>query len=163
MSQTLEDALKNPTPTADKRIRAFTERVRRTPRRQGPATRELPGLNVAALQAKYGADRAHLPRAISATFKVPVGCSTHHLETLKKEAFLRFCGQLMAMGWEPVVDSQHPVQDAPGVYPARDMLDGTLLLDQREWLLRVWFRFKNPQPQRIELAPEDVAPVALTA
>lgn len=163
MTETLEATLRNPTPTADKRIRGFAARMHTLPRRRTAPLPEVPGLDVPTLQRKYDPTNAHLPRPHMATFRVPVGCSPSHLLALKKAAFLRLVQALNAQGWEPVVDSQHPPQDGPGVYPARDLDTNIPLLDQREWLLRVWFRFRNPQPVRIDLTPQDVAPTRLTA
>ncbi len=163
MSQSLEEALRNPTPTADKRVRAFTDRVRAMERRPLIPMKSAAALNVAALQRKYDPSLAHHPRIQTATFRVPVGCTPAHLHQLKLAALKKLIQALDKMGWEAVVDSQHPVQDQQGVYPARDLANNTQLLDQREWLIQAWFRFRNPQPQRIELLAEDVAPVAMTA
>ncbi len=153
-SSPLSDALHNPTPTKIKRGRQYAA-VRDAKRAAGIAPKReytMEALDTAALSRKYGMDRAHHPRRKTGTFHVPLDVSPRTYQGIRDGAINTFIEYMDKEGWDFVSDLR--IQVYPGVYPARDLATGLDLLDRREFLVQAHFRFRNPQPVRIELPPE---------
>lgn len=151
--------LVNPTPTKVKREAAFTKRLKGAARRDGAL--EIPALDCAALSRKYGMERAYEPKMHEGTFVAPLGIKPDQYQRLRNDMIHRFLDAMDKQGWDFVADQR--IQVYPGIYPARDLVSGLDLLDRREMVIRAHFQFRNPQPIRLELPPELVAAVPITA
>ena len=174
----LPSALASPTPTADKRIKRYNDALAikrhneavlaRRNRKPLPKQlrKEIPGLDVAALAAKYGSgDAQNKPQVRIGTFKVPVwqpGWDVVRFESAfarqKRWACERFLGMLDGEGWDV-----KRVEIKWGVYPYRDVLTGKDDPYQREVLIVAECGLrKDPEPVVIHLEREDVEPLILT-
>lgn len=155
------------TPTADRRLAAYRPRLERAlappdPRADAPPppTRtEIPGLDLARLGRKYGPQNAGRPRALRGTFAVPLDVSARQYAAFRDAAVRRFVESLDKQGWQ--FRPEYRIQVTPGLYPARDLRDGTPRLDQREVVVTAHFAFRDPKPLRLELPPDVVAPLAV--
>lgn len=157
---TLVDTLSNPIPTESKRVAAYAERARLHDwTKRDTEDVVIPPLDAEALTRQYGMDRATWPQPKYGTFRVPVGATEAQYLALRARAIGTFVEQHDKMGW--TFQPQFKIQVAPGVYPAYDLRDRIPLLDQREFIVRACFCFRNPKPIRIELRPDDLEPYVL--
>jgi hypothetical protein len=149
-------ALLDRTTTAEKRIAGYNAALARRGKRPKQTRREIPGLDVAALAAKYGSgDAQNKTQTRIGTFKVPMGISWARWETYRNLAAARFLKALEDQGWQ--VDR---LQVRPGVYPYRDVLSGKDDPDFREMqIVATCGLRKEPDPVAIHLDEEDVAPI----
>lgn len=149
-----------PTPTKDKRVRRWLAgsgpRVKER-LLEYPARVEIPALDMAALQRKYSPEEGERPRVLTGTFRAPAVCTEAQFEQLARRAVGLFVKTMDQQGW----DLKGSVKLTPGVYPARDLLSGVPLLDEREIIVRAPFALRRPKPVRIELPPEMREPFAV--
>lgn len=151
-------ALLHPEPTADKRVRRYNDALKRRGRRPKVKTRALPGLDVAALAAKYGGDAQNTTQTRVGSFRVPIGISWSRWERYRNLAAEKFLKALEAQGWQVT-----KLTAKPGPYPYRDVLTGRDDANYREMhLVAECGLRKAPEPVRVELDPEDIAPIVQT-
>lgn len=148
----LDDA----TTTAAKRIARFIDRTDW----DKIAKRErknivIPGVDTAALSRKYGMEAAAAPTLIEGTFRVPFGVSLTIYLRLRTEALHTFIETMGKRGYE--FYPSYGIKVEKGMYPAVDMLSRKLHWDQREMRILAYFRFRKPEPVRIELPPHLLA------
>ena len=150
-------ALDNPTPTRVKRGQAYAALVDARRRKGATAPKEYlrEAVDTAALSRQYSMDAARAPRIVQGTFVVPLGVSARRYRDIRNDAIGRFVRAMDTQGWEAVIDAGHRIDVLPGVYPYRDLATGLDMLDRREFIVRVWFRFRNPQPLKLEV-PESL-------
>lgn len=178
----------NPEPTADKRLAPFMDRIdwaqvdnQGSEDREHPKEIELaPALDTAALSRKYGMANAHKPVLKVGTFQVPLRINLNRWENYRRGAITKFLRGMSLQGWDVASDLRFPpgadtvpgVQGVyyegqgtilvyPGIYPARDLRDQVPLLDRREYRVAAHFRFRNPQPKRILVTPDLLAPLVV--
>lgn len=154
----LEPALDNPTPTAQKRLDAWTDRIDweklKTHKPEGP--KDIPGLDVATLQAKYGPHTAYWPREHWGTFRAPLGATRAQFERIKYESVKRWLEHMDREGWQ--FRSEYRIQVCDGQYPAYDLRDRVALFDEKQFNVRAWFTKRAPETIRYELDPLVVEP-----
>ncbi len=151
-------ALTNPEPTATKRVRRYADALRRRGKRAKVARRELPGLDVAALAAKYGGDAQNTTQTRVGTFKVPINITVSRWEQYRNYAAEKFLKALDAQGWQVA-----RLTAKPGVYPYQDVLTGLADPDYREMLLVAECGLrKAPEPVVVHLDAADVEPLVQT-
>src|SRR5690242_6021258 len=92
-------ALLNPETTADKRTRRYNVELERRGKRPKQTERVIPGLDVAALAAKYGGDPANTTQTRIGVFKVPIGISLDKWRCIRNVAVERFTKALEGQGW----------------------------------------------------------------
>ncbi len=147
--------LDDPTTTAEKRLARWTSRLDwEALGERGPVL--VPGLDARALSRKYGMEAAARPQLIECTFKVPFGVSRTPYLRYRKRALVRMVQALDKMGYDLVPEMGIRVEK--GMYPAVDLRDGKPDPDRREMRILAYFRFRKPEPVRIELPPELLAP-----
>ena len=154
----IRPALLDPIPTAEKRVERYNAALRNV-QRPRVARRELPGLDIAALAAKYGGgDAQNRTQLRTGSFKVPIRCSRDRWERMRNHAAEKFLRALEGQGWQV-----SKLTAEPGVYPYRDILTGTDDPDFREMLLVAECGLrKEPEAVVISLDPEDVEPIVQT-
>jgi hypothetical protein len=146
-------ALLNPEPTADKRGRQYAAALTRRGRRPRTTRREVPGLDLAELAAKYGQDAQNTTQ-----IRMPIGIGWSRWEQYRNYAADRFLRALEDQGWQVV-----RLTAKPGVYPYQDVLTGLSDPDYREMLLVAECGLrKAPEPVVVTLEPEDLAPIVHT-
>ena len=129
--------LLDPTPTAQKRLLAFT--------RQRQQQHSVVGMDVAAMRraAHAQTNGGHGPWQILGSFRAPKDCSKHIFEGLYT-------------GYKPVLEL------IPGQNPAIDALTNRVLLDEREVIIRAWFTCRKPDMKAgIELPVEIFEPLSV--
>lgn len=151
-------ALDNPTPSAEKRNLAWGAKIDwdKFGKKAEPGRREIPELDMAQLQAKYGPDRAYWPREHTATFRAPIGARQDQFERIRNDAVRHWLEYMDRDGWD--FRSEYRISVYPGVYPAYDLRDRVALLDEREFMAVAFFVKRQPETVRIELDPDDIAP-----
>ena len=143
-------ALDNPIPTATKRLAKWQKQVDfGNLHRRKTRNVVVPGLDVAALSRKYGMEEATKPRLVEGTFTVPIGISPSAYHAIRNDAIKRFIEAMDKQGWEFV--PIYRIKVYPGMYPAVDLRDGIPLLDMREMRVHAHFRFRKPEPVKIEI------------
>jgi hypothetical protein len=145
--------LSDTTTTAAKRIGRWLDQVdwENLGRRKRMDTL-IPGLDAARLSRKYGMEAASAPQPIEATFTVPLGVTrTRYLE-YRKRALKRMIEGLDKMGWEFI--PKLGIEVTKGMYPAVDLRDRKPDFDKREMRIKAFFRFRKPEPVKIELPKE---------
>ena len=164
----LVPALDRPTPTADRKIAAY--RQRRAQRggmaalvRQPHATYTIPAVDTTALSRQYGMENASLPKWHEATFQAPLNATWQQYEKIRDDAMKQFIGVMTMKGYTLLANESYRPRVSPGVYPAYDLMDGYAVLDRREFIIGMWFTFRNPKPVRIELPPHLLAPYTVHA
>jgi hypothetical protein len=121
----------------------------------------LPGLDGRALTRIYGMDAPRKPQWKLATFRAPLGATQSQYEKLRDKAIEKTVRAMSKQGWDLLADTNHRPKVSPGVYPAWDLRDNVAILDQREFVLGMWFTFRNPKPVRLELPPHLLRPVTV--
>ena len=151
-------ALDNPDPSAVKRNQKWAAKIDwdKFGKKAEPGRREIPGLDMAQLQTKYGPDRAYWPREWTATFRVPIGATQTQYERIKYDAIRHWLDHMDRDGWQ--FRSEYRISVYPGVYPAFDLRDRVALLDEREMMAVAFFVKREPETIRLELEPDDIAP-----
>jgi hypothetical protein len=162
----LVPALDRPTPTADRKIAAFQERLAQRGGMRGivddaPTRVTIPGLDIAALSCQYGMDEAIKPHWLEGTFQAPLQATWPQYERIRDEALKRFISITTKRGWDLLVSNDYRPRVSPGVYPARDLHSGFLILDRREFVIGCWFTFRQPKPLRIEIPPSWREPLTI--
>jgi hypothetical protein len=112
----------------------------------------VPGLDTASLSRKYGMEAASAPQPIEATFTVPFGVTRTLYLQYRQRALKRMIEGLDKMGWEFV--PKLGIEVTKGMYPAVDLRDRKPDFDKREMRIRAFFRFRKPEPVKIELPKE---------
>lgn len=123
--------------------------MERAAKERRPTT--LPGLDVAALQQKYRPDRGDWPRAHEATFRVSVDLDDAQYQQIRKDAIGKFLTEMHRRGWDLYTAPGCRPRVYPGICPARDLLSGKDLPGTREMIVRIWFRLRRPEAQRVEI------------
>ncbi len=177
-------ALRETTTTAEKRTRAFGARLDPAKLRSKPkGDRIVPGLDLPAMQFKYGPERAHWPRLLESCFRVPKDISLAAYFELRNQKILTAMRYWQGQGYELVNLSADearwlarrgwkratwlngkPIQVIPGANPAFDLGESgevRALPDQREFIVRANFRCIKPVTIREELDPGLVAPIEI--
>lgn len=154
----LVPALDRPTPTADRKIAAYRQvRAQRGGMaslvKSAPREYTIPALDVAALSRQYGMANASAPRWLEATFQVPLQATWPQYEKIRDDAMKKFIGTMVKRGYTVHASENFRPRVSPGVYPAHDLMDGIAILDRREFIIGMWFTFRNPKPVRLELPP----------
>ena len=169
MISPLELALANPETTKAKKERTpiappdIRQRMDERGRQFRGKKRELviPGLDVAALNAKYGMAHANDPKPHGMTFRCRVGGTPEEYrrryEQAKFTALKRWIDWERKNGWELIPSLR--IQIMPWVFPAVDLLDGQPLSDQREFRVQAYFYLNYSRVQRMVLPPEITKPV----
>lgn len=152
-------ALLDPEPTADKRVRRYNAALTARGRRPRQPRREIPGLDVGALSARYGAgDAQNLTQIRLGTFRVPIGISWDQWTAFRNLAATRFLKALEDQGWQV-----SKLTARPGRYPYPDVLSGVEDPDFREMqLVAECGLTKEPEAVVVALDPEDVTPIVQT-
>lgn len=158
----VEPALDAPEPSAIKRSAKWAagidwDKVGTPVESTGPV--EIPGLDVAALQRKYGPHTAYWPREQWGTFTAPLGATHAQFEQIKYQAIRRWLDHMDREGWQ--FRSEYRIQVYNGVYPAYDLRDRAPRLDLREFRVRACFVKRHPETIRLELDPELLAPFTI--
>lgn len=157
----IEPALNAPEPSAVKRSAKWAAGINwdklGTVKSSGP--REIPGLDVAALQQKYGPHTAYWPRELWGTFTAPLGASRAQFERIKYDAVRTWLNHMDREGWQ--FRSEYRIQVFDGVYPAFDLRDKCARLDMREFRVRACFVKRDPETVRLELDPELLEPFTI--
>ena len=165
----LAQALQNPEPT-----KAIMERTPIAPpdirqrmdargrRLRGKVRRHVvPGLDMVALQAKYGMAHAHEAKPHHMTFRVRVGGTPdewkRRYEQAKMGSLHKWIEWMDKNNWTLIPRLR--IQVWPWVYPAMDLLSGMPLSDQREFRAQAYFYMDHPKLRRIVLPPEVINPV----
>lgn len=150
-------ALRNPEPTAEKRVRRYN--AGRKSRVSVPKTAQVkaPALDVAALAAKYGGDPQNTTQTRIGTFKVPIGISIARWERIRNLAAEKFVTALKQQGW---IISR--IECRTGVYPYRDILTGTDDPGFREMQIVATGGIPKVERTVIELDKDDVEALVLT-
>lgn len=148
-----------PETTAAKRIRRYTAALARRGRRPRQARREIPGLDVAALAARYGrGDAQNTAQVRIGTFRVPIGIGWSRWEAYRNLAATKFLAALEGQGWQVT-----RITARPGVYPYRDVMTGLDDPDFREMQLVAECGLrKEPEAVVVHLDPEDLASIVQT-
>jgi len=115
----------------------------------------IPGVDTAALSRKYGMEAAAAPTLIEGTFRVPFGVALTIYMRMRTEALKTFIENLGKRGYE--FYPSYGIKVEKGMYPAVDLLSRKPLWDQREMRILAYFRFRKPEPVRIELPPHLLA------
>jgi hypothetical protein len=115
-------------------------------------TKARPGLDVATLQAKYGAKDAQRPRVIEGSFMIPVGASEETYYRERETCVKAFIEAFEAQGWHWETNTR--IQVFPNRYPAYDLKAEVMRPDMVEFSVRAQFVFEKPEPMRIELPPD---------
>lgn len=152
-------ALLDPEPTADRRARQYNDALRRRGPKRKVTRRALPGLDVAALAAKYGAgDAQNTTQTRVGSFKVPIGISWDRWERYRNHAAERFLTALEQQGWQVA-----KLTAKPGPYPYRDVLTGRDDPSHREMHLVATCGLKRaPEPVVVQLDAADVGDLVQT-
>lgn len=143
--------------TSERRLRQYRAALKRRGPRAKQQTREIPGLDVAALAARYSGDPANTTTTTAGSFKVPMFISRDRWERYRNWACERFLQKLDASGF--VVDR---ISVRRGVYPYVDVVTGKADANYREMLLVAEGGYPKVEPVAIELDAEDVAPMVQT-
>lgn len=142
LAQPTPEPFNNPEPTGGKRIR--------TAQRNGWQTPSfVPGLDPARLNAAYGPDTFGMPRQYEMTLRVPLGCSVQALDVETRRKIVVWVQHMGKQGLDICNDKK--LTFYPGVYPAVDPVSQLVLLGEREFVVRGWFRSVRPKPITIEL------------
>lgn len=142
--------LDNPEMSGAKRLRQwFADKT--------PEPSVLPGLDVAALQRKYHPDRGRAPRMLEGTFRVELGMRMDTFNRIRDDRVNRFVIEMNRRGWD--LDLSQNIQVYPGIHPAIDLTTGKPMIGLREFVVRAWFKFRNPEVQRLELDPAWLKPI----
>ena len=155
-TETSLPGLDDPTTTAAKRIAAFMDRTdwnKIDKRKRKRMT--IPGVDTAALSRKYGMEAAAAPQLMEGTFRVPFGVALTIYMRLRTEALQTFIETMGKRGYE--FYPSYGIKVEKGMYPAVDLLTNKLHWDQREMRILAFFRFRKPEPVRIELPPHLLA------
>jgi len=151
-------ALDNPTPTAQKRLDEFNAKINwdEFGKKKPTGPKDIPALDVAALQARYGPQTAYWPREHWGTFRAPVGATRGQYERIKYDAVRKWLDHMNREGWQ--FRSEYRIQVFDGQYPAYDLRDRIPLFDQRQFNVRAYFCKRQPTTIRHELDPIVVEP-----
>ena len=124
-----------------------------------PEPTVLPGLDLAALRRKYGPHRAYEPKPFKATFQVPLGA--HDATFAKEQAKVvgKWIERQEKRGWTFV--GSKDVHITEGMYPAKDIETGEMILDKREYIAIAWFTHNAPTTERLEIPAWMLEPLAL--
>lgn len=149
-------ALRDPEKTADKRVRRYNEALGARGPRQKVTERVLPGLDVAALQRKYGGgDAQNRTTYRIGSFKVPINVTVGVYERMRNYAAARFVEALEGQGY--VVAR---LTERAGPYPYRDVLMGRDDPQYREMhLVAACGLKKEPEAVVISLEKEELEPI----
>lgn len=153
----IEPALNAPEPSAIKRTAKWAAGIdwsKLGEKSEGP--KEIPALDVAAIQRKYGPHTAYWPREMWGTFTAPIGATHAQFERLKYDAVRKWLEHMDREGWQ--FRSEYRIQVYDGVYPAYDIRDRAPRLDLREFRVHAWFCRRDPETVRLELDPELLEP-----
>ena len=156
-----EPALNAPEPSATKRTAKWAATIDwdkvGTVAPSGPKV--VPGLDVEALQRKYGPHTAYHPREMCGTFTAPIGASRAQFERIKYQAVKRWLEHMDREGWQ--FRAEYRIQVYNGVYPAYDLRDKAPRFDLREFQVRACFTKRAPETVRLELDPELLEPFTI--
>lgn len=153
-------ALVNPEPTASKRVRAAQARMRqRKLLSAGDDPIVLPALDIKRMQDQYHPQHGNKPRILTGTFRLPLHCPRPLVERAAKNAVTKFVQAMDKQGYDLVSGASMRV--FPGMYPARDLLSGAALLDEREFMVQGSFRYRAPKLIRTEIPPHWREPLVL--
>lgn len=139
-----------PEPTQARKVR----RVASAPRTGRVESLELPALDLQAIAQKEGQ-----AVAVYGTFRAPVDLKSEQWESCRNRAVTTFVTQQLAQGMSCVLPKG--IQVNPGCYPARDLMSGEDLWDQREYVIGAWFYQTVPRMIRVPIDPDWVKPVRL--
>ena len=157
-SSPLRAALDNPKHTAAVRAEAAILRrnaaklQRRLQGKTSVVTKKRPGLDVDALQTKYGAKGAQRPRVIEGSFMIPVGASEEAYYRERESCVKAFIQAFEAQGWHWETSTR--IEVFPNRYPAYDLKAEIMRPDMVEFSVRAQFVFEKPEPIRVELPPD---------
>ena len=159
-------ALDNPEPTEAKLGRTYGRRIdwakveAEGRAERGKAVEQAaPAVDVARIQRELDATSPYAPRLKMGTFKAPIGMRGSQFEKLRNERVQVFADHLYRQGWDLMRSRR--IEVWPGPNPARDLATGLPLLGEREFIVRAWFTHRRPEPLRIELPGELLAPIQL--
>lgn len=143
-------ALDNPELSGAKRLRSWLSD-------KTPEASMVPGLDIAALQRKYHPDRGRAPRMLEGTFRVELSMRIDTFNKIRDDRVNRFVIEMDRQGWD--LDTSQNIQVYPGIHPAVDLTTGRPVIGLREFVVRAWFKYRNPIVQRVELDPAWLQPV----
>lgn len=148
--------LLDPTPTAQKRLLAFTN--------QRQQQRSVVGMDVAAMRraAQQQTNGGHGPWRILGSFRAPKDCTKRIFEDLYATAAKKFIRRAEQEGLELYTGYKPVLELLPGQNPAIDALTNRVLLDEREVIIRAWFTCRKPDMKAgIELPVEIFEPLSV--
>ncbi len=123
----------------------------------------MPELDVGALQRAYGMENARAPKWLEGTFQAPLQATWDQYQKIRDDAITTFVGVMTKRGYTLLANEAYRPRVSPGVYPAYDLLSGYAILDRREFIIGMWFTFRNPKPVRLELPSHLLEPQTLGA
>lgn len=153
------EALLDPETTEAKRIRAYNAALARRGPVEKVTERIIPGLDAAALQAKYGSGDAQNKTQIRiGAFKVPINVTVGVYERMRNYAAERFVKALEGQGYQ--IES---LTERAGPYPYRDVLTGRDDPYHREMhLIATCGLRKEPEAVVIALEKSELEPIVQT-
>lgn len=135
--------LGQPITTGAKRLAAWKRSSARQPR-------TVPGLDMQALQAKYGPEQAYAPQMHECAVRVQIGSDASQLERRAKDALTRFIDYMAKNGFDLYTPRTPTLR--PGMYPACNPFDGLQNdLSARDYIWRAWFTCRAPKLIRTEI------------
>lgn len=141
-TQPTPEPFANPELTAVKKVRQAQEQGFRT-------ESSVPGLSGHRFEAAFGPHTFGQPLPYEMTLRVPLGCSVSALDSESRQRVVKWVGHMASIGLD--LCNEHRLQFYPGVYPAVDPTTNLALLGEREYVVRAWFRSRNPKPTTLEI------------
>lgn len=151
--RTRPNPLRDPLPTEVKRVRRWLAQQglqRAEAILARPQQLVVPALDMQRMQDTYHPEHGSRPRLLTGTFRVPLDCPQALFAQLAQAAARVFVQAMDKQGY----DLAGPPKVFPGVYPARDLLSGLVLLGEREFFVQAPFAYRQPKPVRLELPAE---------